>query len=232
MQDTELCNDDYNDHNRDGELAACAQCMWTEGLNVTFDDIRGALDYYSGNIAKAIPNLQKWVHDGKPPGTFCEVSPEEYCNVVKTSGVNRGSWGLALRITPKKLSGCLDVALAIEQILHNVEITSDRGMETVISVLNIKQLCWILQVVGVTMPKGNKPVLVKAVADLFAQQDSDSGSSSSSKSPATAAEETRPRNKVCSLDSATVGGDYAGDEKPTSAAAGDRMPLTRKRRGG
>ncbi len=86
-QDTDLCNDDYNDHSRDGELAGCTPCIWTEGLNVTFDDIRRALDYYSGNIAKTIPKLQKWVHDDKPPGVFCEISPEEYCNVVQPSVV-------------------------------------------------------------------------------------------------------------------------------------------------
>ncbi len=61
--------DDCNDHIRDGLLVAFHD-IWTEGLDVRFDDIHGAMEYCSGDNARSITKLHKWVHEVKPGGTL------------------------------------------------------------------------------------------------------------------------------------------------------------------
>ena len=124
--------------------------------------------------------------EGKFAGSFSDLSEEQTWTSLQAISVNHVSRELVLRVTPQKLQGRFGVVAKIAETHHNLVMKCElQGIQTNLSELglselSVQQLCDILRLLAVTLPKGNKPVLVEAVADLFAQQDDNNNISNNS----------------------------------------------------
>ena len=113
--------------------------------------------------------------EDKPMGKFCEVSVEELAwLLLQEVGVRLSSFNLAVRFfTPEKLPVSYGVVTMIAQILDLLpempQPEEDPAVLPDLTQLTRKDLCDILELVGVKKPQGRKDVYVKTVAELFVQ---------------------------------------------------------------
>lgn len=156
----------------DEELAIVANALWTDGVHVEFEDIQTACRRYPGDLTTVTAKLREWVRQGKPTGTFCELSEEEHFrSVVEACDARPESWELALRVTKKFPQVPLGVTVNIALLIDGLDVIpqEDCDMIPFLSQLTMRKLSEILQLLRVPKPKGNKQVWLEVVAGLCAQ---------------------------------------------------------------
>ena len=156
----------------DEELAIVANALWTDGVHVEFEDIQTACRRYPGDLTTVTAKLREWVRQGKPTGTFCELSEEEHFrSVVEACDARPESWELALRVTKKFPQVPLGVTVNIALLIDGLDVIpqEDCDMIPFLSQLTMGKLSQILELLRVPKPKGNKQVWLEVVAGLCAQ---------------------------------------------------------------
>ena len=131
----------------DEELAIVANALWTDGVHVEFEDIQTACRRYPGDLTTVTAKLRDWVTQGKPTGTFCELSEEEHFrSVVEACDARPESWELALRVTKKFPQVPLGVTVNIALLIDGLDVIpqEDCDMIPFLSQLTMGKLSQIL----------------------------------------------------------------------------------------